>query len=68
MDLIKEAEALPKPTQKELNAKFGIGKTTVSDILRRKEFYKQQFEENFGSSKNRFISNRKYGELNELTY
>ena len=68
MDLIKEAEALPKPTQKELSAKFGIDKTTVSDFLKRKEFYIQQFEENFGSSKKRFVSNRKYGELNELTY
>jgi transcriptional regulator with XRE-family HTH domain len=35
-DLVQEAEKKTKPTQKELGIKFGIEKTTVSDILKRK--------------------------------
>jgi hypothetical protein len=35
-DLVQEAEKKAKPTQKELGIKFGIGKTTVLDILKRK--------------------------------
>lgn len=35
-DLIVESEKVPKPTQKDLSLKFGIGKTTVSDILKQR--------------------------------
>ena len=45
-DLVQEAEKKAKPTQKELGIKFRIGKTTVSDILKRKSEYTQLFEEN----------------------
>ena len=43
MDLIKVAEALPKPTQKELSAKFGIGKTTVSDYYEAKTYHEANY-------------------------
>jgi predicted XRE-type DNA-binding protein len=39
INLIKESESFPKPSQKSLNEKFGVGKTTVSNILRRKSEY-----------------------------
>ena len=32
-ELIVASEKNPKPTQKDLAVQFGIGKTTVSDIL-----------------------------------
>ena len=43
INLIKESESFPKPSQKSLSEKFGVGKTTVSDILKRKSEYFYQF-------------------------
>jgi hypothetical protein len=40
-----------QPTQKELGIKFRIGKTTVSDIHKRKSEYTQLFEENTTSQR-----------------
>jgi predicted XRE-type DNA-binding protein len=39
INLIKESESFPKPSQKSLSEKVGVGKTTVSNILRRKSEY-----------------------------
>ena len=39
INLIKESESFPKPSQKSLSEKFVVGKTTVSNILRRKSKY-----------------------------
>ena len=36
---IKQSESFPKPSKKSLCEKFGVGKTTVSDILKRKSEY-----------------------------
>jgi hypothetical protein len=36
---LKKSESFPKPSQKSLSEKFGVGKTTVSDILKRKSEY-----------------------------
>jgi hypothetical protein len=46
INLRSVTNSIAKPTQKELGIKFGIGKTTVSDILKRKSEYTQLFEEN----------------------
>ena len=67
-DLVQEAEKKAKPTQKELGIKFGIGKTTVSDILKRKSEYTQLFEENTTSQRKQHNSGSKYGELNDLVF
>ena len=63
INLIDKSEKLPKVTQKELSVKFGIGTTTVSDILKRKEFYRKQFKEDASSKRQRFISRSKFGDL-----
>ena len=36
IDLIRDAESVPKLNQKQLAEKFGIGSLTVSDILKKK--------------------------------
>ena len=36
IDLIRAAESVPKLNQKQLAEKFGIGTSTVSDILQKK--------------------------------
>ena len=40
ISLINASERFPKPTLKSLSEEFGIGKSTVSDILKKKEIYK----------------------------
>ena len=54
INLIKESESFPKPSQKSLSEKFGVGKTTVSDILKRKSEYLANFESNENVQKFRF--------------
>jgi DNA-binding FadR family transcriptional regulator len=44
INLIKESESFPKPSQKSLSEKFGVGKTTVSDVLKRKSEYLIKFK------------------------
>ena len=39
IDLLRSAESVPKLNQKHLTEKFGIGTSTVSDILKKKEEY-----------------------------
>ena len=46
IELIKCAESVPKPSLKILSSKFGIGKSTVGDILQKKEVYKAKYEKN----------------------
>ena len=67
-DLIQASERIPKPTQKDLTSMFGVGKTTVSDILKRKDEYKGIYEENTTSKCKRHDTGSKYGELNDLVY
>lgn len=39
LTLIADSKKIPKLTQKELSEKYGIGRTTVSDILKKKGFF-----------------------------
>lgn len=66
--LINESELVPKPTQKQLSEKFGVGKTTVSDILKRKSEYLSSFESNDNGQKCRFSHSTKNDQLNELMW
>lgn len=68
INLIKESETVPKPTQAELSKKYGIGKSTVCDILKNKEKYKTEWEQNSSKSKVRIGYSCKYGDVNDLTF
>ena len=67
IELIKQYDSIPKPTQKDLAKSFNVGTSTVSDILKKKEEYLKQFGENAPDKRNRFNSG-KFGDLNELIY
>ena len=43
--LIKAADSRPKSTQEELTKRFGIGRSTVSNILRKRAIYLQSWED-----------------------
>ncbi|KAH3832701.1 hypothetical protein DPMN_105994 [Dreissena polymorpha] len=42
--LITESSAQPKPSLKALGERFKIGKSTVGDILKKKNVYQEQWE------------------------
>lgn len=67
-DLIVESEKVPKPTQKDLSLKFGIGKTTVSDILKKRWNTKITLKNNATLDRKQHISGSKFGDLNHLVY
>jgi hypothetical protein len=64
INLIKESEIFPKPSQKSLSEKFRVGKTTVSDILKRKSEYLA----NENVQKFRFGNKSKHDNLNDLMW
>ena len=68
LDLITDSEKIPKISQKNLSLKYGIGKVTVCDILKRKDEYQRQSEENIGSKRIRHVSTGKFSDLNELLF
>ena len=37
VELIRLSEKFPKPTQKDFSAKYGVGTSTVSDILKKEK-------------------------------
>jgi hypothetical protein len=51
LDLITDSEKIPQISQKDLSLKYGIGKATVCDILKRKDEYRRQSKENIGSKR-----------------
>ncbi|XP_052240655.1 jerky protein homolog-like [Dreissena polymorpha] len=66
--LITESTAQPKPSLNALGERFKIGKSTVSDILKKKNVYQEQWEKNASGSKFRFDNECKFDRLNELTW
>lgn len=66
--LYKATHQVPKLTQSELSKKYGIGTTTVSDILKRREFYRTQFRGMGGKKRKRFNSGWKYSSLNDALF
>ena len=67
IDLIKESESVPKPTLKILSEKYGVGVSTVSDILKKKIVYKEEFEKNLNPTKLR-TNTCKFDKVNELVW
>ena len=47
--LLRIQKKIPKISQKDLSSKYDIGKATVCDILKCKDEYRRQFEENVSS-------------------
>ena len=66
--LIEEAESKPKPTQEDLAKRFGIGRSTVSDILRKHLIYWQSWEENRSCKRQRLSKETDLSSLNQLVY
>ncbi|XP_052268287.1 tigger transposable element-derived protein 6-like [Dreissena polymorpha] len=66
--LITESTAQPKPSLKALCERFKIGKSTVGDILKKKNVYQEQWEKNASGSKFHFDNECKFDRLNELTW
>ena len=44
-------ESVPKPTLKVLSERFGIGKSNVGDIIKKRDSYKEQYEKNASRKK-----------------
>ena len=68
IDLIKASEAVPKPRQDDLSKKFGIGRSTVSDILRKRSLYLEAWESNRALKCQRIVKTTPTESLNELLY
>ena len=68
LKLIADSEKIPKAMQKDLAEKYGIGKSSVCDILKRKAEFKQLYEENGNVEKKGVYSNAKFDTINKMTY
>jgi len=66
--LIKTADARPKPMQGDLAKRFGIGRSTVSDILWKRATYLQSWEENKSRKRRRLSKETNLSQLNQLVY
>ena len=67
MDLISEFES-GVYSQNDLASKFGVGRSTVADIVKRKDFYKEQYSKTSNLKTQAFHASSKYGELNKILY
>ena len=65
---MKWSESFPKPSQKYLSEKFGVGKTTVSIILKRKSEYHANFENTENVQIFTFWNKSKHDNLNDLIW
>ena len=66
--LIRASETNPKPTLKALSSQFGVGKSTVGDILKRKAVYEEEYERTGDGNKCRVVCQTKYGRINDLLW
>nr|XP_002739518.2 PREDICTED: dnaJ homolog subfamily C member 2-like [Saccoglossus kowalevskii] len=65
--LIKDYEST-NLTQQQLGQKYGIGKSTVTDIIKKKADYMKQFENNINGSRQRIKTSSKFEEINGLVW
>ena len=66
--LICASKCLPKPTQQQLGDKFGIGRSTVSNIPHKKVLYRDVWENNQNAKRKRLNKPTQLSSLNELIY
>jgi len=59
IELINVSEKNPLFTHKDLSEKFGVGRSSVSEILTRKEFFRDKFTQNSGLQVQRFIHGKR---------
>jgi hypothetical protein len=68
LTLIADLEKTSKLIEKEPSEKYGIGRTTVSDILKKKDFFTHHYTDKYAGNKKRFTFSSKYAELNDLLF
>ena len=69
IELIKASEAaVPKPRQDDLSKQFGIGRSTVSDILRKHAKYLEAWESNRLAKRRRIVKTTPTESLKELLF
>ena len=68
LTLIADLQKTSKLTEKEPSEKYGIGRTTVSDILKKKNFFTHHYTDKYAGNKKRFTFSSKYAELNDLLF
>lgn len=66
--LIRDYETKPRPKQKDLCIKYGIGSSTVSDILKKADIYIRQHEVQNGPKRIRIDASCKFDQLNTLLW
>nr|XP_002735421.1 PREDICTED: tigger transposable element-derived protein 6-like [Saccoglossus kowalevskii] len=65
--LMKDSEST-NLTRQQLGQKYGIGKSTVTDIIKKKADYMKQFENNIDGSRQRIKTSSKFEEINGLVW
>ena len=68
VEFITASEAVPKPKQADLSIQFGIGRSTVSDILRKRDQYMKSWESNCAEKRQRIVKVTPLESLNKLLY
>lgn len=68
LNLIRHSQTTPKPTLKQLSEQFGIGLSTVSDILSKKNDYIAQLAQAPSCSRQRLVKKSEFGLLNDALY
>ena len=66
LQIIAESESAPRPKQSDLVSKYGVAKSTLSDILKKAEVYKKQNEQ--CPNRMRFDCVRNYEKLNYMMW
>ena len=66
--MIRDFRSSPKPTQKSLSVKYGVGSSTVCEILQKADTYLNLFRANAHGEKKRFDTVCKYERINSQTW
>ena len=66
--MIRASEAVPKPTHSYLSELFGVGRTTVGGILKKKKLYEEEWKKNKNSKRCRISKFSSTDALNDKIY